>query len=255
MVKCTSLTERRTFEGGFYCSVYFNLNSGRSDTWGHLKKVAFREPRPKEESMSLSNSLRQNGYCSDRMTCGLPSFKKSRGIFLSLILLLVCGLVQESHAQDVAVKTNGLYLAATTPNIGMEVALNQKWTLDFSGSYNPWTFSDDKKMRFYLIQPELRYWLCEKFEGHFAGVHLHGAQYFGGFRDKRYDGYLAGGGITYGYDWILSPHWNLEAAIGIGYARLLYDKTPRIPCEKCRVSEHDNYYGPTKAVISLIYLF
>ncbi len=186
---------------------------------------------------------------------GCRLLKNNPARIVCIVLLLVCGFMQESRAQSVAVKTNGLYWAATTPNIGMEVAFNQKWTLDISGGYNPWTFKDDKKMRFWLVQPELRYWLCEKFEGHFLGVHLHGAQYFGGFRENRYDGYLAGGGFTYGYDWILSPHWNLEAAVGVGYARLWYDRSPRIPCEKCRVREHYDYYGLTKAALAIIYLF
>ena len=76
----------------------------------------------------------------------------------------VCG-------QSVALKTNGLYWLTTTPNAGVEVALSRKMTLDVSAAYNPWTFKDDKKMRFWLVQPELKYWLCEKFEGHFVGIH------------------------------------------------------------------------------------
>lgn len=146
-----------------------------------------------------------------------------------LLLLVVAGYSMTAKAQDVALKTNGLYWATTTPNVSVEVALSPKYTLELAGAYNPWTFKDDKKMRFWLVQPEVKYWFCEKFEGHFVGMHLHGAQFFGGFNKKRYDGYLAGGGITYGYDWILSPHWNLEAAIGIGYARLWYKESPRIP--------------------------
>ena len=160
-----------------------------------------------------------------------------------LIMIFIAGGWQTVRAQDVAIKTNGLYW------------LSNKVTLDISGAYNPWTFKDDKKMRFWLVQPEVKYWLCEKFEGHFVGLHLHGAQYFGGFKDKRYDGYLAGGGFTYGYDWILSPHWNLEAAIGIGYARLWYKESDRIPCLKCYENKHKNYFGPTKAALSLIYVF
>lgn len=175
---------------------------------------------------------------------------------LAMILLLVlASLPWAVRAQNVAVKTNGLYWLATTPNAGVEFALSRKVTLDLSAAYNPWTFKDDKKMRFWLVQPEAKYWLCEKFEGHFVGAHLHGAQYFGGFRDKRYDGYLAGGGLTYGYDWILSPHWNLEASIGIGYARLWYKESPRIPCVKCYENKHKDYFGPTKAAISLVYIF
>ena len=172
-----------------------------------------------------------------------------------LFAILAMTVTPYVRAQDVALKTNGLYWLGTTPNLGMEVALGRKYTLDLTGAYNPWTFKDDKKMRFCFAQPELKYWFCEKFEGHFVGIHLHGAQFFGGFKEKRHDGYLAGGGITYGYDWILSPHWNLEAAIGIGYARLWYKESPRIPCVKCYENKHKDYYGPTKAALTLIYVF
>lgn len=172
-----------------------------------------------------------------------------------LIILCIAGWMERPSAQDVAIKTNGLYWLTTTPNVGVEFALNTKMTLDISGAYNPWTFKDDKKMRFWLVQPELRYWLCEKFEGHFIGIHAHGAQFFGGFGDKRYDGYLAGGGFSYGYDWILSPRWNLETTAGIGYARLWFKESDRIPCLKCYENKHKNYFGPTKVAISLIYFF
>ncbi len=175
-------------------------------------------------------------------------------LFITTTLLLLA-TASKAAAQNTALKTNGLYWLATTPNLGVEFALADRWTLDLSGAYNPWTFKDDKKMRFWLAQPEVRYWLCEKFEGHFFGLHAHGAQFYGGFDKKRYDGYLAGGGLTYGYDWILSPHWNLEAAIGIGYAHLWFKESPRIHCIKCEVDKHKNYFGVTKAAVSLIYIF
>ena len=113
--------------------------------------------------------------------------------------VLLCACLQ-AKSQTVALKTNALYWLATTPNASVEFALSDKVTIDAAAAYNPWTFKDDKKMRFWLAQPEVRYWFCEKFEGHFIGVHLHGAQFFGGFGDTRRDGYLAGGGLTYGYD-------------------------------------------------------
>ena len=67
-----------------------------------------------------------------------------RRYILSLVLLILCGLHQTMSAQDVAVKTNGLYWLATTPNIGAEFALSNKWTAELTGAYNPWTFKDDK---------------------------------------------------------------------------------------------------------------
>ena len=39
----------------------------------------------------------------------------------------------------------------------------------------------------------------------------------------RYDGSLYGVGISYGYQWIISKRWSMEATIGVGYARLKYD--------------------------------
>ena len=66
---------------------------------------------------------------------------------------------------------------------------------------------------------------------------------------------VAGGGITYGYDWILSPHWNLETLIGIGYARLWYKQRPNLPCAKCFSNKTENYFGPTKLALTVTYLF
>ena len=148
----------------------------------------------------------------------------------AVLLFIILGIKTVGYSQDFALKTNGLYWAT-------------------------WTFRESKKMHLLLVQPEMKYWLCEKYEGHFVGIHLHGAQFYGGFGSKLYDGYLAGGGVTYGYDWILSPHWNLEAAIGVGYAHLWYKQSPNLPCIKCQEKKNDNYIGPTKAALSLVYIF
>lgn len=172
-----------------------------------------------------------------------------------LILITVMGGLLPLKAQTVALKTNALYWVAASPNLGVEARLAPRWSMELTGAYNPWTYKDDKKMRFWLVQPEARYWFCETFEGHFVGLHLHGAQFFGGFREKRYDGYLAGAGLTYGYDWILSTHWNLEALIGLGYARLWYRESPRIPCLKCHENKARNYWGPTRLALTLSYVF
>ena len=61
--------------------------------------------------------------------------------------------------------------------------------------------------------------------------------------------------MTYGYQWILSRHWNVEAAVGVGYDYIKYKK---YPCETCGTVEeqgHKNYFGPTKLALSLMYVF
>ena len=79
-----------------------------------------------------------------------------------------------AYAQKAAVKTNLLYDATTTLNLGVEVGIAHRWTIDLSGNLNPWTFSDNTKWKHWLIQPEARYWLCERFNGHFLGAHVLG---------------------------------------------------------------------------------
>lgn len=73
------------------------------------------------------------------------------------------------------------------------------------------------------------------------------------FKDRRYEGYLYGGGIGYGYQWILSPRWNFEASLGAGFARIHYDIYPCAECGTKLGEGKYNYWGVTKAALSLIY--
>ncbi|MCD7900705.1 MAG: DUF3575 domain-containing protein [Bacteroides sp.] len=168
--------------------------------------------------------------------------------------------------QKVAIKNNLLYDATLTPNLGLEIALGKKSTLDLNAGYNPFTFNKGKRFKHWLAQPEYRNWFCEAFNGGFWGIHLHGGQFslanldlpFGMFpslKDHRYEGYFVGGGLSIGYQWILSKRWNIETSIGGGYAFVDYEK---YPCGDCGPKLKDgtyNYWGVTKATISFIYFF
>ncbi|MBO7301080.1 MAG: DUF3575 domain-containing protein [Bacteroidaceae bacterium] len=192
----------------------------------------------------------------------------------SYLLLLVFGMlfVTEAKAQKVAIKTNLVYDATATINAGLEFGLAQKWTLDISGNFNAWNISDSgARWKHWAVQPELRYWFCDRFSGHFIAMHLHGGLYnIGGIKnnisfigtdfsrlsDQRFQGWFAGGGIAYGYSWILGKHWNLEAEIGFGYSYTVYDRFECAGCGKKVEENKDHHYvGPTKAAINLVYLF
>lgn len=185
---------------------------------------------------------------------------------LVILVFLAAGL---ANAQKVGIKSNLLYDAAANANLGLEFGLAPKWTLDISGDYNAWPINGHK-WKHWFVQPEARYWLCDRFQGHFLAVHAIGGQYnFGnlphGFKflgsdfrklaDHRYQGWGVGGGIAYGYAWVLAKHWNLEAEIGIG---AIYTKFDEYDCESCsrKLGSGDHvYYGPTKLAINLEYLF
>lgn len=139
-----------------------------------------------------------------------------------------------------------------------------------SGNYNPWTFAENKKWKHWFVQPEVRYWTCKRFGGHFLAAHLWGGEYnvgnisgipdflgtkFSNLKEYRYEGWFTGIGIAYGYAWMLGKHWNLEAEIGVGYAYTSYDKYMCPRCGSKVGSGNHNYFGPTKAAINIVYLF
>ena len=146
-----------------------------------------------------------------------------------------------AFGQSVALKTNLVDDALLNVNAGIEVGLAPKWTLDIPASFNAWTLSHDRRWKHWWVQPGARYWFCNRFAGHFVGVHTQGGQYnMGGFdgkwnlfgtdarklRDTRYQGWFLGAGVSYGYSFILGKHWNLEGEIGIGYSYTRYDSYP-----------------------------
>lgn len=172
--------------------------------------------------------------------------------------------------QETALKTNLFYDATTTINIGAERRLAPKWTFDISVNYNPWTFSDNKKWKHWLVQPEVRRWNKEAFRGGFWAAHLLGGQFnFGGWstdfsflgtdysvlKDNRIEGWGIGAGIGYGYAWRIAKQWNLEAELAVGYIFMNYDKYPCTKCGEKIESDHHHYVGPTKVALNLVYLF
>lgn len=178
------------------------------------------------------------------------------------MFLLTCGV----FAQNIGIKTNFAHWAiAATPNIQAEFALSRKYSLEVGGGYNAFDFSDNRKFKHWLIQPELRYWTCESFNGHFFGLHALAAEFnVGGFdwpigrlkdiKDFRYEGYAFGGGLSYGYQFPIARRLNLELNLGAGYARLMYDKFKCVRCgEELETDVKENYFGVTKAAVSLIY--
>lgn len=190
---------------------------------------------------------------------------------ICMMTILAFLFTPDGKAQDVAVKTNLLYDAFLNINAGVEVGLAPKWTLDLSGNFNDWDLSHGRKWKHWMVQPEARYWFCDRFGGHFVGAHLHGGQYnmgglknslhflgtdFGKLTDTRYQGWFAGAGIAYGYAWILGRHWNFEAEIGLGYS---YTRFDRYNCKGCGrkngLKDDHHYIGPTKAALNLVYVF
>ncbi|MDE6270419.1 MAG: DUF3575 domain-containing protein [Muribaculaceae bacterium] len=198
--------------------------------------------------------------------------RKHTRLSLLALALLFLFIPFKTHAQDFAVKSNLLYDATATVNIGAELRLSRKWSFDLSGNMNFWSFSEGKRWKHWLLQPEARYWFCRSMGGHFLAFHALGGQYnvghvdldflsflgknFKEFKDNRHQGWYGGAGVGYGYSWLLSRHWNLEAEIAVGYIYTRYDVYRCAGCGKKIASDlTHHYFGPTKAALSIVYVF
>lgn len=195
-------------------------------------------------------------------------FKSIKKMVLAVVLATAVGT--GANAQGVAVKTNLLYDATLTANLGLEFGLAPKWSFDLSGNYKSWDIND-RVWKHWMAQPELRYWFCDRFAGHFLGVHgivgqfnwgnfKHASDFLGtpfsSLKEHRAQGWGVGAGVAYGYTWVLNRHWNIEAELGLGFIHTWYDVYECKDCgRRIATDRHHTYYGPTKAAINLVYVF
>ncbi|WP_080905044.1 DUF3575 domain-containing protein [Parabacteroides sp. Marseille-P3160] len=166
--------------------------------------------------------------------------------------------------QSIALKNNLLYSATATPNLGLEIGIAKHFSVDLTGGYHPWSFTQDKSLQHWIVQPEFRYWFLERFDGHYLGFHAQYADYdlygfdlpWGMDKEYAYDGHAIGGGLSYGYHLYLTSRWNMEFTIGGGYNQFRYLKyTINNRGEKDPIGDFKrDYFGLTKIGISLVYL-
>lgn len=188
---------------------------------------------------------------------------KSLTFILPFVIALSCAA--SLGAQSIAVKTDLLTGVLTSPNIGAEVKLSERFSLEAGFHYNPFPAGKDKRWKHWFVQPELRYWMCQPFGGHFFGVHLMYGEYnvgnmklplglFKGVRSQRYEGDFLGAGLSYGYHFILSPRWSIETSLGVGFLRTKYERYRCFHCGEQTGGGSKNFIAPTKAAVSLVYI-
>ena len=191
-------------------------------------------------------------------------------ITVSLLLSLI---TTRAGAQTLALRTNLLYDATLSPNLGVEVRLDSTWSAGINVGFNAWDIDKqkNKKWRHLLVAPHVRHYFGQKRDtlNHyiFDGDRLVGVRHdsvavynsghylefdaiyshfnvgnvkfpFGLYksvRDRRLQGDLLALGAKYGYAWILARDWRVEAEAGVavGYAWF-----KEYDCDHC-----GTYYG------------
>ena len=155
----------------------------------------------------------------------------------------------DSLRGGISVRTNLLWSAASSANLGLEVPVSSHWTLGANAGLKTWPRwflwdndrTDAAKWKHLAIVPEARWWKGGIYDGLFLSGDLIYTHYnVGGVKfplglypetaGSRLQGDFLGIGVGAGYSWRLSGHWRLEAEAGLGAG---YSASSRYECSYC----------------------
>ena len=162
-----------------------------------------------------------------------------------------------------AVKSNLLYDAALTPNLGIEAEFGDCWSVSADWMCAWWRKRNVHRFwRVYGGELELRRWWHSQagemsLTGHHAGVYCQMLTYDLGFGSRGYQGdrWSHAVGLSYGYSLPLGRYFNIDFSIGIGCLWGEYKKYHiEDNCYVWRSTNNRRWFGPTKAEVSIVYV-
>lgn len=170
-----------------------------------------------------------------------------------------------------ALKSNMLYDILALPSIGAEFYLGKNYSVVANWTYGWW--KTDRRHRYWRAyggDVALRRWFGsaaarKPLTGHHIGIYGGAFTYDFEWGGKGYMGGRPGGtlwdrcmvtaGIEYGYSLPVGQRINIDFTIGIGYIGGTYvDYVPEGDYYMWQSTHHLNWFGPTKAEISLVWL-
>lgn len=163
--------------------------------------------------------------------------------------LLVSSPKDSLRWEGASLKTNLIYAASASANLGAEFAIGRHFSamlLLGLKSWPRWLAWDNApenptKWRHILVAPGFRWWPRKVYEHWFAGADLVWSHFnvgqvnfpFGMYpdvRNQRLQGDVYALGLFGGYSWRLARHWRIEAEAGIGVG---YYGAQRYECAHC----------------------
>ena len=188
----------------------------------------------------------------------------------SVDLMPIADAIQYKRNTIVALKTNLLYDALTLLNYSVEVPIGKHFSALLYHQVPWWTWGQNNHeycIRFMSLGTEAKWWFWrgvesanrrDKLTGHYLGVYAESGKW--DFQWKRSictQGEHWSVGLSYGYAMPIGKYFNLEFSLSVGYASIPY--RGYIPNEDYSVLWRDasrqgrwNYFGPTKAQVSLV---
>lgn len=176
-----------------------------------------------------------------------------RVIFFATVFTVIA--VSNLSAQIFAIKTNAPAWLTFTPNVGIEAVIAPKVSINADVMVNA-LGALSEKYDFYvgIVSPGVRYWFKDAFAGSFVGANLSVGAADITWKSKRYQGVAYGGGLSYGYAWVMSKRWNLEGELGLGLYNATY-RTNEGPTGLYGSFKNKMFVAPSKLAVNMVYLF
>lgn len=243
-----------------------DLNGGR--TWREMDRLLFpalRTAGVTVQTVPVSSALPAGAtVCPER--CEPPC-----AIYDTVPAVSMTAEQNTQQPFYMSVQTNMLYDLLAVPNLAAEFYLGKNWSIAGHWMYAWW--SNDSKHRYWRIYGgdiTLRRWFGsaarrKPLTGHHLGIYGQAVTYdfeFGGKGQisgkpgaTLWEKANYGGGIEYGYSLPIASRLNLDFSIGVGYmGGLYYEYTPIDGHYVWTATKRRNYFGPTKAEVSLVWL-
>ena len=180
-----------------------------------------------------------------------------------IVLEFVIEKPKEKFPFNMGLKTNLLYNILAIPNLGAEFYLGSNFSVAANWNYAWW--NNDKKCdywRTYGGDLAVRYWFGKKahekpLTGHHIGLYGQMITYDfeRGGKGVLADRWSWATGLEYGYSLPVAKRLNLDFTIGLGYHWGEFKEYLPIDGHYVwQATKNRNYWGPTKAEISLVWL-
>ena len=151
-------------------------------------------------------------------------------------------LQDSTHQNQLYVKANALFLPVGVLNAGLEYQVSNKMTVQADVFISPWKSFMGKYAQMYMLGFDGRYYFNEAFKHFYVGANISAARY----KMQKYnywnndlslypkdapsyinsdlyqDGFSYFLGATAGYQWQLSPKWNLDLYMSAGTVQSFY---------------------------------
>lgn len=181
-----------------------------------------------------------------------------------LVLLVLTAFPAVSSAQKLSLGTNLIDWADFgTPNLELNVAVHQHFSIMVGGRYNSWDFhSKDPAMLVRNHQQTayagFRYWPWYVNSGWWIATKAQWMNYSntGIWRPALHEGMGVGAGISAGYTWMLMEHLNLELGAGAWGGYLIKHALYCCPeCMEVRQQGPKGFIYPDDLFLSIVYVF